>query len=212
MKSTGFLRDLRRAVSWHRRLLAAGLAAAAVALALTVVRPAPPPTAHVLAATHDLAAGTTLDASDVRTVDLPPHAVPDGAYTGTGAVVGQVLSGPVRRAEPITDVRIVGASGLSGYGNGKVGTPVRIADPGMVSLVHPGSVVDVIATPTAAGIDVTGPAKVIAKRVRVVSVPRRSDSPRGSGTLIVVAATPKQAAALAKGSAGARLSIALHSG
>lgn len=206
----GFLRDLRRAVTSHRRLLAAGLAAASVALALAALRPAPPPTTEVLVAAHDLAAGDTLAASDVRSVALPAEAVPDGVFRDGATVAGQVLAAPLRRGEPVTDVRLVGAASLHGYGEDKVGTPVRIADPGIADLLHPGSVVDVLAVPTAAGLQATGPAKVVAKDVRVVSVPTARDSATRQGTLVVLATTPKEAAKLARGASDARLSVTLH--
>lgn len=209
-QASGFLRDLRRAVTWHRRLLAAGFAAASVALALTALRPAPAPTTDVLVAAHDLAAGNILAASDIRIAALPPDAVPDGAFADGEVVAGQVLAAPLRRGEPLTNVRLVGAASLHGYGEDKVGTPVRIADPGIADLLHPGSVVDVLAVPTAAGLQATGPARVVAKGVRVVSVPTARDSATSQGTLVVLATTPKQAAKLARGASAARLSITLH--
>lgn len=208
----GFLRDLRRAVTSHRRLLAAGLAAASVALALAALRPDTAPMTDVLVAAHDLAAGDTLATSDVRVAELPPKAVPDGAFGDGDAVAGQVLAAPLRRGEPLTDVRLVGAASLHGYGEGKVGTPVRIADPGIADLLHPGSVVDVLAVPTAAGLEATGPAKAVAKGVQVVSVPTADDSATRQGTLVVLATTPKQAAKLARGTSGMRLSVTLHAG
>lgn len=211
-RTNGFLRELRRAVTSHRRLLAAGLAAASVALAITALRPAPAPTTDVVVAAHDLAAGDTLGVSDVRTAALPPDAVPDGTFDDGDAVAGQVLAAPLRRGEPLTDVRLVGAASLRGYGKGKVGTPVRVADPGIADLLRPGSVVDVLAVPTAAGLQATGPAKVVAKGVRVVSVPTARDSATQQGTLVVLATTPKQAARLARGTSGARLSVTLHAG
>src|SRR4029079_3366369 len=48
------LRVLLRTASWHRRLLASGLAAAAVAFGLSVVAPKPPPVVRVLAAARDV--------------------------------------------------------------------------------------------------------------------------------------------------------------
>lgn len=209
-RTPAFLRDLRRAVPRHRRLLAAGLAAAAMAFALAALRPDPPPTTDVLVAVRDLAAGVHLRAGDTRSLAVPATAAPDGVLADPAAVAGRVLAAPVRRGEPLTDVRLVGAAALHGYGAGKVGTPVRLADPGVAALLRPGAVVDVLAVPTAAGLDATGPARVVARGVRVVSVGADTDPGAGAGTLVVVAATPRQAAALAKGAAGARLSVTLH--
>lgn len=207
-RATSGLRDLRRAVARHRRLLAAGLAAAATALALTALRPEPAPTTSVIVAATDLSAGASLAAADLTARALPADAAPDGAVTDETDLVGQVLAAPVRRGEPLTDVRLVGAS-LAAYGEGRVGTPVRIADPGVAALLRPGVLVDVLAVRTAGGLDATGPARVVAARVRVVSKPA-TGSGATSGTLVVVAATPEQAAALTRSAAGSRLSVTLH--
>src|SRR4051794_16023288 len=50
----GILSEVARATSRHRRLVAAGLAAAGVALALHLLAPEPPRTIAVLAAARDL--------------------------------------------------------------------------------------------------------------------------------------------------------------
>lgn len=207
-KQLTWLARLRRTVGRHRRLFAAILAAAAMTLALTAVRPEPPPTVEVSVASGDLSAGASLRAADVDTVALPPTAVPSGAVTDPGELVGQVLAAPVRRGEPFTDVRLVNADTLSGYGKGKVGAPVRIADAGIANLLRPGSVIDVLAVRTSAGLDTEGPAKVVAKNVRVVAIPNTDDTPTG-GVLVVVAATPRQATTLTR-NAGSRLSVTLH--
>ncbi|URN09621.1 SAF domain-containing protein [Actinomadura madurae] len=81
-----------------RRPLAALFAAAAAGLALTALRPGPPPSVRVLGAARDLPAGKALTASDLRPVALPPGAVPAGALRSGGA--GRVLAGPMREGEP----------------------------------------------------------------------------------------------------------------
>ncbi|MQA06223.1 MAG: Flp pilus assembly protein CpaB [Streptosporangiales bacterium] len=203
-------RQWRRAVSRHRRLLAAVLAAAAMTAALTALRPAADPTVDVPVAAKDLAAGARLHAADLDVRALPAAAVPAAARTDTAQLVGQVLAGPIRKGESFTDVRLVGASSVAGYGKGTVGTPVRIADPGVAALLHPGSVIDVLAVPTAGGLEATGPAKVVASKVRVLAVPETSNTDSGNGTLIVVAATQTQAKQLTRNAADTRLSITLH--
>lgn len=146
-------RELRRAVAWHRRLLAAGLAAAAVALTISAVRPAPPVTEAVLAAARDLPGGLALGHADLRRVELPPDAVPAGALRPGAAVAGQVLAGPMRSGEPLTDARLVGPTLLAGLAEGRgrfVAAPVRIADPAVVALLRPGDRVDVLAAESSA--------------------------------------------------------------
>jgi Flp pilus assembly protein CpaB len=144
--------------------------------------------------------------------------VPDGALTEASAAQGRLLASPVRRGEPITDLRLVGPSLLTGgaEGSGLVAVGVRIADAGMAALLRSGSVVDVLAAPLRDGFaDGFGPptgagtAEVVASGVRVLAVPAGK---RGGleGALVLVAATEPQAARLAAAEAAGRLSIALR--
>jgi pilus assembly protein CpaB len=224
-------RSLRRAVSWHRRLLAAGLAAGAVASGLHAVQPPPATTVTVLAAAQDLPGGHTLAAADVRSTLLPPDAAPPAALPGDADVTGRVLAGPVTAGEPLTDVRFVGPSLVAGYGADVVAVPVRIADATAATLVRPGDLVDVLAassSPLDLGAEVASaagpePAVVVASAVRVIAVlggaPTGTDSgllaggPPGSlepGALVLLAASPAVAARLAGAQASARLSLTLR--
>jgi Flp pilus assembly protein CpaB len=212
------LRDLRRALSWHRRLVAAGLAAAAVAAGLAAVQPPRAETATVVTANRDLAAGSRVTASDVRQTQIARAAVPSGALTDLSTVTGRTTAGPVRRGELLTDVRLLGASMLDGYGADVVASPVRIADPAAAELLHVGDMVDVLAAPVAERS--TGSARVIAGAVRVISVPHPAagglgaldSTPSGEGALLVLATTPEVAADLASAAVSARLSITLRPG
>jgi Flp pilus assembly protein CpaB len=220
-------------VTWHRRLLAAGLAAGAVAAGLHAVQPAPPPVVTVLAAARDLPAGHPMSAQDVRPSALPPEAAPAAALPAGTDVAGRVLAGPVGAGEPLTAQRFVGPSLLAGYGAGLVGVPVRIADAAAVALVRPGDVVDVLAAsgspltaePGVADGDGPRPAAVVASKLQVVAVlggaaqsagaggpGLLSDSGGGfeQGALVLLAAPPSVAAELAGAEAAARLSLALH--
>ena len=58
--------------------------------------------------------------------------MPAGALRDVTALLGRVLAAPVRRGEPITDVRLVGPSLLGATTAGLVAVPVRIADAGRV--------------------------------------------------------------------------------
>lgn len=197
------LRALSAAVRRHRALLAAGLTAAAVATALPVLAPTPAPTAVVLAAGHDLPSGATLAPADLVPLALPRAAVPDGALTASATAVGQVLSGPVRRGEPLTDARLLGSS-LVPAGPGVVAAPVRLADPATAVLLHAGDRVDVLA----AGTDAAAPASAtaVATGLQVLAVPAAGQAD-GDGALVVLAATPATAARLAAAAVRSRLSV-----
>ncbi len=202
-------RELRRAATWHRRLLAAGLAAAAVAVGLQVLRPPPPPTVEVLAAARDIDAGAALVAGDVVALTLPSDAVPSGALDPAADVIGRAVAGPIRAGEAITDVRLVGPALVAGLGEGLVATPVRVADAGTAGLVRPGDRVDVLATPV--GQDTTGlPSRIVAAEVVVIAVPGADGAGFVEGALLVLATTPEEAAGLAAATVTDRLSLTLR--
>jgi len=197
------VRDLRRALSRHRVLLSAGLAAGSVATAVTALAPAPVATTTVVVAARDLAAGMPLDDDDVRTVALPAGTAPSGALRDPAAAVGRLVPGPVRAGEPITDVRLLGA-GLLPPGP-EVATPVRVAEPATPALVRPGDFVDVLSAAPDGGAS----AATVVTGVRVLSVPVAEDD-TGEGALLVLAATRSAAARLAAAAVTGRLSVVVH--
>ena len=206
------LSDLVTAAQWHRRLLSAGLLAGAVALGLQSVAPEPPPSAAVVAAAHDLPAGSRLDTGDLTVVRLDPAALPDGALRSEEVAHGRTLVSSVRRGEVLTDARLVGPAAVDLLGTGLVVAPVRIADTATVRLVRPGDVVDVLA---AGGGEVVAPARLVAAAVRVVSVPRtaaeRFDA-ASEGGLVLLATSDSTAARLAGAAVSERLSLVLRRG
>ena len=140
-------RRFRRAVHARRRLVAAILVGLAVLFGLSALRPPLPPTVAVLSAARDLAAGSALALTDLRTVALPAGAVPAGTLRPGADVLGRVVAGPVRRGEPLTDVRLVGPSLLAAVAPGPdvVAVPVRFADEGAAAVLRPGDRIDVLA-------------------------------------------------------------------
>lgn len=197
------LRRFARAVAWRRRLLAAGLAAAAVALAIEAASPAPPETRDVVVAARDLTGGTALAADHLTTRAVPPGAVPEGHVTAD-AVLGEVLAGPVRAGEMLTDVRLVGESMLAGWGEELVAAPVRIADAAAAELLRPGDRIDVLATST----DGSLASAVVASSVPVLTI-THSTEVLADGTLVVVATTAEQAARLADAAVTSRITFTL---
>lgn len=136
----------------HGRALAA--AALALAVALLVVRPGggpagpggggtgSPGTAAVAVAVTDLPAGHLITESDVTIALWAPRTVPDGVLADAP---GRVLAAPVRRGEPFTDVRVLGAGLLRGQPPGTRAVTVRVADAAAAALARPGDRVDVLA-------------------------------------------------------------------
>jgi pilus assembly protein CpaB len=212
-------RALRRRLSWHRRTLAASLAAVAVITGIAAARPAPPPATDVFVAAADLPGGSLLSRSDIEVRGLPTAFVPTGALRpGQAGVEGRVLAGPMRAGEVMTDVRLVGASLLAGYdaGGGLVAAPVRIGDAGAVGLIRPGDRVDLLAAaaPTEFSTHESGgvsAVEVVASDVRVVTIPEEQDDLAvADGALIVVATSERVAEELAGAAVTSRLSLTLR--
>jgi len=199
---------LLRLASWHRRWFAAGFAGLAVAAALTALAPAGPHVVHVVAAARDIPPGTVLSDDDVAVVGLLPGTVPTGALRDPVSATGRVVAAPLRRGEPLTDVRLVGPSLLGTLEGGLVATPVRIADAGAVRLLRAGDVVDVLAAST----DRSGvaAARAVASDVRVLAVPSPDDSAFDDGALVVLATTSGTAALLARAGVTSRLSVTIR--
>ena len=202
---TSALRRLRQIVLVRRRMLAAALMALAVLAGVRATTAPPEPTAPVVVARTDLAGGTTVRAADLQVVDHPASAVPAGATGSPRSVAGRVLAAPVRRGEPVTDVRVVGRGLLGGY-PGAVAAPVRVADPGVARLLHVGDRIDLISTPPEGG-----GSSVVVSGAPVVAVPRASADRDGmmSGGLVVVAVSPASALSLAEASVSSVLSATL---
>ena len=198
-------RQLRHALSRHRVLLAGGLAAAAVAASLGALAPAPAEVVRVVTAARDLGAGVPLTPDDLVAASLPRALVPVGTVTDTAALVGQLVTGPVRRGEPLTDVRLLGTHLLSRPPAGAsqdVAVPLRVAEPAAEMLVGPGDRIDVLAASPEGGATATA----VATGVLVLSVPALGDDP-GEGALLVVAADRSTAGRLAAAAVSSRLSL-----
>jgi Flp pilus assembly protein CpaB len=201
---------LRRAVLARRRLLAAALAAAAVLVGLRAVNPPPEPTTTVVVARHDLPGGTVVAAGDLGTADFADAVVPDGTHDTAAGLVGRVLAAPVRRGEPLTDVRLVAPALLDGY-PGRVAAPVRVGDAAAVGLLRVGDRVDLVAA-SPEQVDAT----VVVSDAAVVAIPEVDGDDPGlagsfqQGAMVVVAVTDAEALALASAAVASVLSVVLR--
>lgn len=189
------LSSTRRGVLRRRRLLAALCVAAAVTVTVQATAAPPPPTRSVLAAAHDLPAGTAVASEDVVTVELAPDTVPEGVV---GDPVGQVLAAPLRRGEPVTDVRLVG-EGLASAHPELATLPVRLPDAEMAALLEPGDRIDLVATDPQ-----TGETRVVAGDALVLATPQAGpeDGAAGAaatpGVVVVLGVSPLSVEAVAE--------------
>jgi Flp pilus assembly protein CpaB len=105
--------------------------------------------------------------------------VPDGALASASALVGRLLSAGMRRGEPFTDVRLVGA-GLLPPGDDRVVAPVRLADAAAVSVLRAGDRISVIAVLGSSA--ASGRATQVVGHALVLAVPAAGGTPDGAGS------------------------------
>ena len=202
------LRRSRSPVHLARRAGAALLAVLALVLALQP-DPAPagaraPAAVPVVVAVADLPAGTRLDAGHLTVVAVPPEVVPDGVVERPELLEHRVLAAGVRRGEPLTDARLVGAGLTTLLPDGQVAAPVRLADLAVTALVRAGDRVDVLATTGG-----SGTAERVATGARVLAAPGQADAGDPGAGLLLLAVDDGTAARLAAASAEATLTISL---
>jgi Flp pilus assembly protein CpaB len=151
----------------------------------------------------------------VITVWLPAARAPGNVLREADQALGHRPASPVRRGEPITDVRLLDDAGPGAGGAlDAVAAPIRIADPAVAELLRAGMTVDVLAVP-ADGFALAAPpsmAELVGAGLRVLSVRTSDGADPGSGALVVVSTTAETAARLAAAQAGGRLSVTWHAG
>lgn len=205
-RGSGFGRALllRRAAA----ALLVGLAAVLALTSATGVEAGVP----VVVAAGDLSPGTVLDAGEVMLRELPSQMVPDGAAQATAAVLGRTLAAPVRRGEPLTDVRLVGPDllGAVSADPAAVSVPLRLPDPDVAALLHPGAMVDVVTV----GARQDEPV-VLARGARVLAVLAPATGVGGrhgteEGRLVLVALDATGATRVAAASLSQALTITLR--
>ncbi|MGH3900109.1 MAG: Flp pilus assembly protein CpaB [Pseudonocardiaceae bacterium] len=188
-----------------RRGAAAVLVSVAAVLALT---PGKESAVVVVVAARDLPPGTVLEASEVTMRGLPAQVVPDGAVRTPATVLGRTLAAPVRRGEPLTDVRLTGPDLARAVPTDQnaVSVPLRLADPDIATLLRPGAAVDVVTIGERQDEPV-----VLARSARVLAV--LEAGPRTGardGRLVLVALDPAAASRVAAASLSQTLTVTLR--
>ncbi|HEX2856729.1 MAG TPA: SAF domain-containing protein [Propionibacteriaceae bacterium] len=206
MTLTSLARSLTRAVSWHRRPLAALCAAAAMLCLVGVASPPPPVTVAVVVAQRDLAAGSTLSRDDVVVRRFPVALAPSEALSDAGAAAGRTLTAALNAGTPLTSRSLSHAESLAAPGERLV--PFRLSDASLLSVVSIGDLVTVVAT-RGDGTSVT-----VAERVRVAALPQPASEggvfgSSTQGAVVVVSCPPKTAVTLAGWAATSALGIAI---
>jgi pilus assembly protein CpaB len=188
-----------------RRAAAAVLVGVAAVLALT---PGTGSAVAVMVAARDLTPGTVLEASEVTMRELPAPVVPDGTARTPDTVLGRTLAAPVRRGEPLTDVRLTGPDLARAVpaDPDAVSVPLRLADPDVAALLHSGAAVDVVTVGGRQDEPV-----VLARSARVLAVLEAgTHSGARDGRLVLVALDPVAATRVAAASLSQTLTVTLR--
>ena len=140
---SGPARAARLGLGRHRRGLAGGLILLSLWITIRLAIPSPPASLTVVVAAHDLPAGHTLLATDLRPASWLARDVPAGRLL---SATGRTLATPIRAGELVTDTRVIGPGLLAGQPPGTVAVPVRLSDASTSAFVRAGDRVDVLAS------------------------------------------------------------------
>jgi pilus assembly protein CpaB len=185
----------------------------------------PPPgesmaTQAVVVAAADLQMGAELRRDDLRVIQWPAQATPQGAFSNPDEVVGRGLVLPVIQNEPILPMKL--ASKEAGAGlppiipKGLRAVSVRVNEViGVAGYVLPGTRVDVVATvsPTSQQIDTTS--KVILTNVQVLAAGTKIDRDTDNNkpmpvTVVTLLVAPDEAERLTLASTEGKIQLALR--
>jgi pilus assembly protein CpaB len=158
----------------------------------------------VVKAKSQLPGGAVLSATDLVLDPVVASDVPENVLTDPNELIGKTLAAPVAENQMMTPLTTTVARTSAQPGH--VIAPLRLGDPAVTALLHPGDVVDVVAA------DAQGeqPAIVIAAGARVVTVPEVPDDRAGPGPeggLVLIDVDSHTATLLAQAAASATLSI-----
>ena len=178
------------------------------------------PTQRVVVANADLSLGSELRPDDLKSIEWPASAVPEGAFNDPAKLVGRGLIASIVRHEPILAGKLASKEAGSGLPPiipaGKRAMSVRVNEViGVAGYVLPGTRVDVIATqsPSNRGEDMTS--KVVLSNVQVLTAGTRleHDSKEGKPvqvTVVTLVVTPDEAERLTLASTEGKIQLALR--
>ena len=178
------------------------------------------PTSPVVVAASDLELGAELRADDVRIVQWPANAVPQGVFSNPADVIGRGIIMPVIQNEPILPMKLASKEAGSGLPPvippGMRAVSVRVNEViGVAGYVLPGTRVDVVATatPTNKQEDVTS--KVVLTNVRVLAAGTKIDQNKDNGkpmpvTVVTLLVTPEESERLTLSSTEGKIQLALR--
>ncbi len=202
---------------WMRTVAARRFSTGALVILAGIAALRPDPDGQridVVVAARDLSPATALNADDVRLEKRLLATVPEGSQTDLATVDGVMLAGPARRGEILTDLRLLGprlADAAAGP-NARI-VPVHLADTGLIDVIRPGDVVDILAAPntdSVAAPQTRMPPTVVATDAVVVSVSPQPSQPAGRDRVVLVALPAATAHAVAGAALVQPVTFTLH--
>jgi Flp pilus assembly protein CpaB len=203
-------RLLNRRPDWTRTVAARRFAAGGLVVLAAVAALRPDPAdgqSTVVVAARDLSPGSELAPADLTLQSHPVTTIPDGALSDFAAAVGSTLTSPARRGEVITDVRLLSPrlAEVAAGPDARI-VPLHLADTGLLDLIRPGDVVDVLAVDEAPSGEADERPLLLATNAVVVLVSAKHQASGGRDDRLVLVALP---APTANEVAGASLTRAI---
>jgi pilus assembly protein CpaB len=178
------------------------------------------PTRPVIVAAADLQIGAELRRDDLRVIEWPANAAPQGAFASADELVGRGLVMPVIQNEPILPMKLAPTEAGAGLPPvipaGLRAVSVRVNEViGVAGYVLPGTRVDVLATlsPTNQQNDVTS--KVVLNNVQVLAAGTKIEQGLGDTkpmpvTVVTLLVNPEEAERLTLASTEGKIQLALR--
>ncbi|WP_290653173.1 Flp pilus assembly protein CpaB [Aquisalimonas sp.] len=171
----------------------------------------------VVVAAMEIPYGRTVQAAELRLMQLPPEAIPEGSFNHLEDVVGRVTSQTIYQGEVVLERRVaehLGGSALAAVlEHGKRAMTVRVDDVvGVAGFLLPGNRVDVLSTQRRGGTREVE-SETILTNIKVLAVDQTA-SPERDAPVIVRAVTlevePPQAERLVKATQEGKVQLTLR--
>jgi pilus assembly protein CpaB len=180
------------------------------------------PTQKIFVVNRALKYGEKLAQDDVRAVDFPVSALPDGHFTDLSEIfpantdAPRVVLRPIEKHEALLAVKVskpgedAGLTSRLERGMRAFAIKVDVSS-GVSGFLRPGDRVDIYWTGSAGGTDRSEITKLIETTVSIIAVDQSSGSVEGAqiARTVTVAVSPTQVASLAQAQSTGRLSLSL---
>jgi pilus assembly protein CpaB len=178
------------------------------------------PTQPVVVAAADLQLGAALTKDDLKIMQFPQGAAPEGAFSQTDELLGRGLIVPMVKNEPVLAAKLASKEAGSGLPpvipEGMRAVSVRVNEViGVAGYVLPGNRVDVVATASPSEKKADTTSKVVLSNVQVLTAGTRMEQSDNENkpvqvTVVTLLVNPEQAERLALASTEGKIQLALR--